>query len=118
LTHAAPQALESQPVVLKNADTVEGEFRVGVAGNIGLVFKFADGRSQTLLGAVKEDALKRTVEKDGRKVPEMSPMPDGAIEFSGPGLKFQYHSRPCLSRYTEAQQADLAKVWEKLPAAS
>jgi hypothetical protein len=82
------------------------------------VFKFVDGSTQTLLGAVKEDALKRTVEKDGRKVPEMSPMPDAAIEFSSPGLKFQYHSRPCLARYTEAQQADLAKIWETLPAAS
>jgi len=118
LTHAAPAAVESQAVVLKDADTMEAEFRVGMAAKIGLVFKFADGKTQTLLGAVKEDALKRTVEKDGRKVPEMSPMPDGAIEFSGAGLKFQYHSRPYLTRYTEAQQADLAKVWDALPAAS
>src|SRR5207247_8985784 len=42
----------------------------------------------------------------------------GWIEFTGAGLRFQYHSRPCLKRYTEAQQADLAKVWETLPAAS
>ncbi len=118
LTHAAPPAAESQAVVLKDADTMEAEFRVGVAGKIGLMFKFADGKTQTLLGVVKEDVLKRTVEKDGKKVPEMSPMPDGAIEFSGPGLKFQYHSRPYLTRYTEAQQADLAKVWDALPAAS
>ncbi|HEY3900664.1 MAG TPA: hypothetical protein VGM54_18795 [Chthoniobacter sp.] len=116
--HAAPPAMESQVVVLKNADTVKAEFRVGAAGKIGLAFKFADGRTLTLLGAVKEDALKRTVEKDGRKVPETSPMPDATIEFAGPGLRFQYHSRPCLARYTEAQQADLAKVWETLTAAS
>ncbi|HEV7406505.1 MAG TPA: hypothetical protein VGO11_26375 [Chthoniobacteraceae bacterium] len=116
--HAAPPAVESQAVVLKDADTMEAEFRVGAAGKIGLAFKFADGKTQTLLGAVKADALKRTVEKDGRKVPEMTPMPEGAIEFSGPGLRFQYHSRPFLQRYTEAQQADLAKLWETLPAAS
>jgi hypothetical protein len=114
LAHAA----ESQAVVLKEADTVEAEFRVGAAGKIGLAFKFADGKTQTLLGAVKPDAWKRTVEKDGRKVPELTPMPEGAIEFSGPGLKFQYHSRPFLQRYTEGQQADLANVWETLPAAS
>lgn len=119
LTHAAPPpAAESQAVALKDADTLEAEFRAGPAGKIGLAFRFADGKTQTLLGAVKDDALKRTVEKEGKKVPEMSPMPDGAIEFSGPGLKFQYHSRPYLARYTEAQQADLAKVWETLPAAS
>lgn len=112
------QAVESQAVVLKEADTMEAEFRVGAAGKIGMVFKFADGKTQTLLGAVKADTWKRTVEKDGKKVPELTPMPDGAIEFSGPGLRFQYHSRPFLQRYTEAQQADLAKVWETLPAAS
>ena len=82
------------------------------------MFKFADGKAQTLLGAVKADTLKRTVEKDGKKTPEMVPMADGWIEFTGAGLRFQYHSRPCLTRYTEAQQADLAKVWETLPAAS
>ena len=71
LTHAAPPAAENQAVVLKDADTMEAEFRTGAAGKIGLAFKFADGKTQTLLGAVKSDALKRTVEKDGRKVPEV-----------------------------------------------
>jgi hypothetical protein len=118
LTQAAPSAVESQTVVLQNADTMKAEIRVGAAGKIGLAFKFADGKTQTLLGAVKADAWKRTVEKDGKKVPELTPMPEGTIEFSGPGLRFQYHSRPFLQRYTEAQQADLAKVWETLPAAS
>ena len=42
-----------------------------------LAFKFADGKTQTLLGAVKADAWKRTVEKDGKKVPELVPMSDG-----------------------------------------
>ncbi len=117
-TQAAPAAAESQAVVLKNADTMEAEFRLGAAGKIGLTFKFADGKTQTLVGVVKEDVLKRTVEKEGKKVAEMSPMPDGAIEFAGSGLRFQYHSRPCLARYTEAQQADLVKIWDALPAAS
>ena len=58
------------------------------------------------------------MEKDGKKTPEMVPMADGLIEFTGAGLRFQYHSRPYLTRYTEAQQADLAKVWDTLPAAS
>ena len=105
-------------IVLNEADTAEAEFRLGADGKIAVMFKFADGKLQTLLGAVKADALKRTVEKEGKKVPEMAPMPDGVIEFTGTGLKFQYHSRPCLARYTEAQQADLAKVWETLTAAS
>src|SRR5256885_15526678 len=45
-------------------------------------------------------------------------MADGWIKFVGAGLRFKYHSRPYLKRYTEAQQADLAKVWKTLPAAS
>jgi hypothetical protein len=115
---AATAELKGPAITLHDADTAEVEFRIGAAGKIAVMFKFTDGKTQTLLGAVKADALKRTVEKDGKKVPEMVPMPDGMIEFSGPGLKFQYHSRPCLARYTEAQQADLAKVWKTLPAAS
>src|SRR3954468_6454353 len=118
LSHAAPATVESQAVALQNSDTIEAEFRVGAAGKIGLGFKFADGKTQTLLGTVKPDALKRTVEKDGKKVPETTPMPDGAIAFSGLGFKFEYHSRPFLQRYTEAQQTELAKAWETLPAAS
>jgi len=113
-----PALLQAQTLTLKDADTVEAEFRVGGTGKIAVVLKFADGKAQTLLGAVKADTLKRTVEKDGKKTPEMLPMADGWIEFMGAGLRFPYHSRPCLTRYTEAQQADLAKVWETLPAAS
>ena len=97
---------------------MEAEFRVGGTGKIAVMLQFADGKAQTLLGGVKADTLKRTVEKDGKKTPEMLPMADGWIEFMGTGLRFQYHSRPYLKRYTEAQQADLAKVWETLPAAS
>ncbi len=103
---------------LNEADTAEAEFRVGASGKIAVLFMFADGKTQTLLGSVKADALKRTVEKGGIKTPEMVPMADGWIEFTGAGLRFQYHSRPYLKRYTEAQQADLARVWETLPAAS
>ena len=113
-----PAILQAQTLTLKDADTVEAEFRVGGTGKIAVMLKFADGKAQTLLGAVKADTLKRTVEKDGKKTPEMLPMADGWIEFMGAGLRFQYHSRPYLKRYTEAQQADLAKVWETLPAAS
>src|SRR5271157_5619470 len=112
-----PVILQGQTLTLNDADTVEAEFRVGGTGKIAVILKFADGKAQTLLGAVKADTLKRTVEKNGKKVPELLPMADGWIEFMGAGLRFQYHSRPYLKRYTEAQQADLAKVWETLPAA-
>src|SRR6185295_15067174 len=105
-------------IALNGADSAEAEFRVGESGKIAVMFKFADGKAQTLLGAVKADTLKRTVEKDGKKTPETAPMADGMIEFTGAGLRFQYHSRPYLARYTETQQADLAKVWDALPAAS
>ncbi len=115
---ALPALLQAQTLTLKDADTVAAEFRVGGTGKIAVMLKFADGKAQTLLGAVKADTLKRTVVKDGKKTPEMLPMGDGLIEFVGAGLRFQYHSRPYLKRYTEAQQADLAKVWEMLPAAS
>jgi hypothetical protein len=113
-----PAPLPAQTLTLNDADTVEAEFRVGSTGKIAVVLKFADGKAQTLLGFVKADTLKRTVEKDGKKTPEMLPLTDGWIEFTGAGLRFQYHSRPYLKRYTEPQQADLAKVWETLPAAS
>jgi hypothetical protein len=116
----APVAKPGNPcvVALNGADTAEAEFRVGTSGKIAVMLKFADGKAQTLLGAVKADTQKRTVEKDGKKTPDMVPMADGLIEFTGAGLRFQYHSRPCLARYTETQQADLAKVWDTLPAAS
>ena len=112
------RAADPRVVALNGADTAEAEFRVGASGKIAVMFTFADGKVQTLLGVVKGDTQKRTVEKDGKKTPEMVPMADGLIEFTGAGLRFQYHSRPCLARYTEAQQADLAKVWDTLPAAS
>lgn len=115
-----PVAKSGNPrvVALNGADTAEAEFRVGASEKTAVMFKFADGKAQTLLGAVKSDTLKRTVEKDGKKTPEMVPMADGLIEFTGAGLRFQYHSRPYLARYTETQQEDLAKVWDMLPAAS
>lgn len=112
-----PALLQAQTLTLKDADTVAAEFLVGRTGKIAVTLKFADGKAQTLLGAVKADTLKRIVDKDGKKTPEMVPMGDGWIEFTGAGLKFQYHSRPYLKRYTEAQQADLAKGWHRLPAA-
>jgi hypothetical protein len=113
-----PALAQAQALTLNDADTVEAEFRVGGTGKIAVTLKFADGKAQTLLGAVKADTLMRTVQKEGKKTPEMLSMADGYIEFTRAGLKFQYHSRPYLKRYTEAQQADLAKVWEALPAAS
>ena len=108
------RAADPHVMALNGADTAEMEFRVGASGKIAVMFKFADGKTQTLLGAVKEDTQKRTVEKDGKKMPESVPMADGWIEFTGAGLRFQYHRRPRLSRYTETQQADLAKVWDTL----
>ncbi len=112
------RAADPRVVALNGADTAEMEFQVGASGKIAVLFKFADGRAQSLLGVVKADTQNLTVEKDGKKTPEKVPMADGWIEFAGAGLRFQYHSRPRLSRYTEAQQADLAKVWDTLPAAS
>ena len=81
-----PALLQAQTLTLNDADTVEAEFRVGGTGKIAVMLKFADGKTQTLLGAVKADTQKRTVEKDGKKTPEMLPMADGWIEFMGAGL--------------------------------
>src|SRR5688572_19496009 len=75
----AVAALHAQAIPLNEANTAEAEFRAGAAGKVAVMFKFADGKVQTLLGAVKPDELKRTVEKDGRKVPETTPMADGWI---------------------------------------
>jgi hypothetical protein len=111
-------ALNALAIPLNDGNTLNAEFRIGAAGKMAVMFKFADGKTQTLLGAVKADTLKRTVEKDGKKTPETVPMADGWIEFTGAGLRFEYHSRPRLSRYTEAQQAELAKAWESLTPAS
>ncbi len=110
--------LNALAIPLNEGNTLNAEFRIGAAGKMAVMFKFADGKTQTLLGAVKADTLKRTVEKDGKKTPETVPMADGWIEFTGAGLRFEYHSRPRLSRYTEAQQAELAKAWESLTPAS
>ena len=89
-----PAILQAQTLTLKDADTVEAEFRVGGTGKIAVMFKFADGKAQTLLGAVKADTLKRTVEKDGKKTPEMLPMADGWIEFIGRGLEVSISQPP------------------------
>src|SRR4051794_40630649 len=91
-----PALLQAQTLTLKDADSVEAEFRVGATGKIAVMLTFADGKAQTLVGAVKADTLKGTVVKDGKKTPEMLTMADGWIEFTGAGLKFQYHSRPYL----------------------
>ena len=109
---------KAHAVALNGANAAEMQFRVGASGKVALMFKFADDNTQTLHGAVKPDTWNRMVEKDGKKTPEVLPMADGAIEFAGAGLRFQYHSRPYLKRYTETQQAELAKVWDTFPAAS
>jgi len=105
-------------ITLGKTNAIEVEFQVGPVGKMGLVFKFASGQSQTLLGVVKADQLLRQVEKSGKKILEKEPMPDGYIEFQGAGLKYRLHSRPYLARYTEAQGTGLAKVWQNLPPAS
>ena len=105
-------------VLLNDANTVQAEFRVGAGGKIGIGFKFADGKTQTLLGVVKADVMKRTVEKDGKKALVDTPMPDAFVEFRGAGLTFQNHVRPNLVRYTEAQREDLVKTWDALPSAT
>ena len=60
-------------ILLNDANTVQAEFRVGVGGKIGVGFKFADGKAQTVLGVVKADEMKRTVEKAGKTVPVGTP---------------------------------------------
>lgn len=110
--------LREHVVLLNDANAVQAEFRVGAGGKIGIEFKFADGQAQSLLGVVKADVWNRTLEKEGKKVPVGTPMPDAFIEFRGAGLTFQQHVRPNLVRYTEAQREDLARTWEALPAAT
>lgn len=105
-------------VLLNDANTVRAEFRVGTGGKIGIGFTFADGKMTTLLGVVKADEMKRTVEKAGKKVLVGSPMPDAFVEFRGAGLTFQNHVRPNLVRYTEAQRENLGKTWDALPSAA
>src|SRR5690349_4438761 len=62
-------------VLLKDANTVQAELRVGTGGKIEIGFKFADGKTQTLFGVVKADVMQRTVEKAGKKVPVSTSMP-------------------------------------------
>ncbi len=114
----AVEGRQDYSVGLNNANTMSAEFRVGASGNIGLALKFADGRTQTLTGMVKSDEMKQQVQKDGRKVTQSVPMPDGLIEFHGMGLNFRNHVRPHLARYTEAQQDGLIKKWDALPGAA
>ena len=108
---------KEQVVLLNDANTVQAEFCVGAGGKIEIGFKFADGKTQTLLGVVKADEMKRMVEKGGKKVPVATPMPDAFIEFRGAGLTFQNHVRPNLVRYTEAQREDLVRIWDAMPSA-
>src|SRR5258708_988086 len=61
----AVEGRKDHVIALNDADTIEAEFRVGPAGKIALAFKFADGKTQTLLGTAKPDVLKRPVLKDG-----------------------------------------------------
>src|ERR1051325_2409595 len=62
-----PALLQAQTLTLKDADTVSAEFRVGGTGKIAVMLKFADGKAQTLLGAVKADTRTRAVEKNSKK---------------------------------------------------
>ena len=115
---AAPDA---QTIALKEANAVDAEFRVGAAGKIVVEFKFADGKTQKLNGTVRADDM--TTDRFSSEKRKIVPMPDGWIEFklageAGKDTRFEYHSRPKMIRYTDAQKADLATVWDTLPAAS
>lgn len=116
----APLCLRAASVViaLDGTDTVKFELQVHAATKAMLSFVFADKKSLTMSASVKEDRITRTVEKDGKKTPVESPMPDAAVEFSGSGLAFQNHVRPHLRRYTEDQRVELAKRWDLMPPAS
>jgi hypothetical protein len=105
-------------VALNGANTLAVELRLGTAGKAALEFQFADQTKQTLLASAQPYKLVRSQLKDGKRTLETTLMPDGLVEFAGGGLKFQYFSRPCLSRYTEAQQDELIKTWEAGPSAS
>lgn len=105
-------------VLLNDANTVQAEFRLGAGGRVEVGFRFADGRTETLLGVVKPDDMKRTVDKEGKKVQVGTPMPDAFVEFRGAGLTIQHHVRPNLMRYTEAQREDLVRSWDAMPSAT
>ncbi|RFC43127.1 MAG: hypothetical protein DVB28_001652 [Verrucomicrobia bacterium] len=81
-------------------------------------FKFADGKSQILAGVLRADEWNKPADKITKKAPPADILPDAAIEYKGAGLSFRDHSRPRMSRYTEAQREDLAKKWDTFPAAS
>jgi len=102
-------------VALGEANTMQAEFRVGAIGKIALGLKFSDGKTQWILGAVKAEKQQRSVLKDGKRVLETKLGPDALIEFQGAGLGFENHIRPCLARYTEAQQEELLSRWDSLP---
>jgi hypothetical protein len=114
----AAAASQDQVVTLKDANTFQAEYRVGVGGKIGLEFTFADGKKQTLLGVVKSDVMQRTLEKDGKKLPTSTAMPDAFVEYKGAGLLFRHHVRPNLVRYTETQREGVVKDWDAIPAAT
>ncbi len=116
--HPSLVSAAEQSVLLGDADTVRAEIQVGASGRIALAFKFADGKTQEILGVVKADEMKRTVEMDGKKVQVGTPMPDALIEFKGAGLIFQNHVRPNLVRYTEKQREELVTTWGAMPSAT
>lgn len=85
---AEPKADRKEHLLpLGKSNAMEVEFQVGPAGKVGLLFKFAGGKSQALTGMVKDDQFSRMVTKDGKKTLEKESMPDGYIEFQGAGLK-------------------------------
>ncbi len=102
-------------IALDGANTMQAEFRTGASGKIALGLKFADGKAQWIIGAVKPEKLLRSVLMDGKRAMETTLAPDALIEFQGAGLRFENHIRPCLARYTEAQQTDLLARWDAMP---
>ena len=105
-------------IALGDANTVQAEFHTGASGKIAFGLKFADGKAQWILGVVKPEKLLRSVLKDGKRTPETTLAPDALIEFQGAGLRVENHIRPCLARYTEAQQTDLLARWDAMPSPS
>jgi len=104
--------------VVAPAETFEAEVQIGSVGKLSWSFKFADGKAQVLSGALKSDEWKKPADRLTKQTPAPEILQDAAIEYKGAGLSFTVHSRPRLSRYTEAQREDLAKKWETLPPAS
>ena len=100
------------------AETFEAEVQLGPVGKVVWSFKFADGKTQLLSGALKTDEWKKPADKVTKLIPAPAILPDAAVEYKGAGLSFTAHSRPRLSRYTESQREELAKQWDTLPSAS